>query len=254
MTLASPNYLKSHQSLFSVPKKIPIDKTACAQVGHPSVTAAGNLGVRAERTRRAILQAAEPLFAERGFASTRLEDVAERVGIRRASLVYYFKNKSELYREVLNGVFTELLHRHERALGNPGSLAERVERSVNVWVDYVVERPSVMRLMLREVADGKRSSVPEALATHMAPVFAELIKTIQQGQSDGEMRAIDPMHFLMTTAGATIFVLLGTVHFAPEAPPAIPHQVELHRRELQRLTRSMLGIQGPRLVRKRHNQ
>jgi TetR/AcrR family transcriptional regulator len=251
MALASPNYLKSHQSLFSDPKKILIDKTACAQVGHLSVTAAGNLGVRAERTLRAVLQAAEQLFAERGFASTRLEDVAKHVGIRRASLVYYFRDKSELYRAVLSGVFTELLRRQERALGAPAPLAERVERSVSVWVDYVVERPSVMRLMLREVADGRRSAVSESLITHMGPVFAELIKTIEQGQRDGEMRTIDPMHFLMTVAGATIFVLLGTEHFAPEAPPAIPHQVELHRRELQRLTRSMLGIRGPRLVRKR---
>jgi TetR/AcrR family transcriptional regulator len=254
MTLASPNYLKSQRSLFSDRKKTLIDKTACAQVGHPSVTAAGNLGVRAERTRRAILQAAERLFAERGFASTRLEDVAERVGIKRASLVYYFRNKSELYQQVLTDVFAELLRRHEQVLGAPGPLAERVERSVSVWVDYVVERPAVMALMLREVADGKRSSAPMAIGKHMAPVFAELIRTIEQGKRDGEMRAVDPMHFLMSVAGATIFVFLGTAHFAPEAPPAIPHQVELHRRELQRLTRTMLGIQGPRLVRKRQNQ
>jgi hypothetical protein len=92
-----------------------------------------------------------------------------------------------------------------------------------------------------------------ALVQHMGPVFAELIKTIEQAQRDGEMRAVDPMHFLLSVAGATTFVLLGTAHFAPDAPPAIPHQVELHRRELQRLTRSMLGIRGPRLVRKRQN-
>jgi hypothetical protein len=77
-------------------------------------------------------------------------------------------------------------------------------------------------------AERTRRAILQAAET----LFAELIKTIEQGQSDGEMRAIDPMHFLMTTAGATIFVFLGTVHFAPDAPPAIPHQVELHRREL----------------------
>jgi TetR/AcrR family transcriptional regulator len=52
-----------------------------------------NLGARAIRTRAAILDAAEALFSERGFDATRLEDVAERVGIRRASIVYYFKDK-----------------------------------------------------------------------------------------------------------------------------------------------------------------
>jgi TetR/AcrR family transcriptional regulator len=51
---------------------------------------------RAERTRRAILAAAEEHFAARGLAGTRLEDIAETVGIRRASIVYYFRDKHEL--------------------------------------------------------------------------------------------------------------------------------------------------------------
>ena len=58
-------------------------------------------GTRAERTRRAVLDAGEELFAERGFEATRLEDIAVRVGIRRASLVYYFPDKRRLYDAVL---------------------------------------------------------------------------------------------------------------------------------------------------------
>jgi TetR/AcrR family transcriptional regulator len=216
------------------------------------VTAAGYARTKSERTRRAILQAAEPLFAERGFASTRLVDVAERVGIRRASLVYYFRDKAELYREVLSEVFGELLKRHERLRDMPGPLALRVERSVSVWVDYVAERPSVMGLMLREAADGKRSTAPLALANYMKPVFDELIVIIEEGQRTGEIRNVDPMQFLLTVAGATVFVFVGATYLAPGALPPMPQQVESHRRELQLLTRSLLGIQGPRLVRKRH--
>ncbi len=59
---------------------------------------------RAEKTREAILSAAENLFAEKGFAATRLEDVAEVVGIRRASIVYYFRDKHELYGAVLDSL------------------------------------------------------------------------------------------------------------------------------------------------------
>ena len=71
--------------------------------------APARLTSRAERTRATILETAEALFAERGFEATRLEDVAERVGIRRASIVYYFRDKRELYEAVLQDVFEELL-------------------------------------------------------------------------------------------------------------------------------------------------
>ena len=64
---------------------------------------------KSARTRRAILEAAESCFAAQGFEATRLEDVAAEVGIRRASIVYYFRDKSELYEAVLDELFGELV-------------------------------------------------------------------------------------------------------------------------------------------------
>ena len=48
---------------------------------------------KAQRTRAAILAAAERLFARRGYAATRLEDVAEAVGLKRAALFYHFRDR-----------------------------------------------------------------------------------------------------------------------------------------------------------------
>ena len=52
---------------------------------------------KADRTRAAVLDAAERLFARRGYAATRLEDVAEAVGVKRAALFYHFRDKQALY-------------------------------------------------------------------------------------------------------------------------------------------------------------
>ena len=108
-------------------------------------------GPRAERTRAAILEAAEDLFAERGFDATRLEDIAERVGIRRASIVYHFRDKRELYDAVLTDVFGGLYQLLSEVLGGPEPLPERIEAGVSAWVDYVGGRPTIARFILREV-------------------------------------------------------------------------------------------------------
>src|SRR5262249_17953307 len=60
---------------------------------------------RGEDTRRAVLRAAEQVFARLGYAGARMEDVAERVGIRRASLVYYYRDKDALYQALLDDLF-----------------------------------------------------------------------------------------------------------------------------------------------------
>ncbi|MBW2447487.1 MAG: helix-turn-helix transcriptional regulator, partial [Deltaproteobacteria bacterium] len=95
---------------------------------------------KAERTRASILEAAELLFAEKGFAATRLEDVAERVGIRRASIVYYFKDKPALYDAVLGNVLAGLFEGIQPALTARAPLVERIDLAVSAWIDYVGNR------------------------------------------------------------------------------------------------------------------
>ena len=113
------------------------------------VQAAGH-GARAEKTRTAVLEAGETLFAQRGFDATRLEDIADRVGIRRASIVYYFRDKRELYDAVLGNVFGDLHGALAEALSRDLPLRERIDAGVSAWVDFVCRRPTVARIILRE--------------------------------------------------------------------------------------------------------
>ena len=70
--------------------------TALARLGPPSATRR-----KGERTAERILDAAEILFSERGFAGTTLRDVALRVGLRIPSLYNHFASKESLYSAVL---------------------------------------------------------------------------------------------------------------------------------------------------------
>ncbi len=207
---------------------------------------------RAKRTRAAILEAAELLFAERGFEATRLEDVAEAVGIRRASIVYYFRDKRELYDAVLAGVFGDFSKRAERAMLGPGSLAQRIEAAVTAWVQYVGERPALVRLLLREVADASPQR-RSALLPHLRPFF-ELAERVQRAlrASDLDVSApVDPVHFASAIAGTTVFFVAAMPALVPDLnfDPLSPRQLERHRQDLLRIARRLLGTPGPRLAR-----
>ena len=71
-----------------------------------SVTDDRQPGWRAERTRRAILAAAEQLFLERGYGGTRINDITEACGVSRASFYTYFRDK----RDVFNGLGRDTYH------------------------------------------------------------------------------------------------------------------------------------------------
>jgi AcrR family transcriptional regulator len=63
-----------------------------------------------------LLAAALDLFVERGFASTRLEDVAKRAGVSKGTLYLYFENKDELFKAVVRNTIVPVIG----VVGAPG--------------------------------------------------------------------------------------------------------------------------------------
>lgn len=193
---------------------------------------------RGEATRRAVLRAAEAVFSERGYAGARMDDVAERVGIRRASMVYYFRDKRSLYLALLDDLFGDLQRRYEAALAGSGSVGDRFLRCVDVWVKQVTERPAFIRLTLWELARSRATSAAP-YAERLQPVLAALAAAVTEGHRSGEFRHIEPLRLLMTVAGATTFLTLGMLTLAPEG--ALPTEDAL-REELCQLVQRLLFV------------
>jgi TetR/AcrR family transcriptional regulator len=187
------------------------------------------------------MKAAEEIFAEKGFAPTRLEDIAERVGIRRASLVHYYKTKGALYGAVLDGLLGGLLERYERV--REGDLRPRLRQIVEEWAAYVEERPALLRIMLREMADG---FTPHArpFAHRAAPLIDAIGSTVNEAHAWNTAQPINPLHFMMTIAGATTFHLLGAPLASANVHSHLGDQDSQHRQFLRSLANVLLGSDG----------
>jgi TetR/AcrR family transcriptional regulator len=200
-------------------------------------------GTRAERTRAAVLEAAEALFSERGFDATRLEDIAERVGIRRASIVYYFKDKRELYDAVLASVFGDLHAALAESLRRDQPLVQRIEAAVSSWVDFVGQRPTVARILLREVADAT-SERRSALLSHTQPFIDLIRKEIfeRPGFHEAPLAEVDPVHVASTVAGATVFLVAAMPILLPDLSldPTSQEHLSAHKREMVGIVRRLL--------------
>ena len=117
---------------------------------------------RGAKTAERILDAAEDLFAERGYDATTLRDVAAAVGVRNPSLYNHFSSKEALYSAVLERgirpVFEALTRWVEGAdAADQGALALEMTR-------LLAERPALARLIQHEVLRG---------AEHMTPMLRE---------------------------------------------------------------------------------
>lgn len=203
-------------------------------------------GAKAARTRAAVLRAATRVFAEKGYAGARLEDIASEVGIRRASLLYYVRDKRELYDAVLADAYADLAARYRTVLAAPATAGERIEAVVTAWVAFIAERPPVARLLLWEAADGSHERTALA-AEQGGAIVAALVDVIADGQRQGAFQPIDPLHFVITLMGATVFFVTTTPRLDPTwtFDPLSPEQLAAHRRQLLDIARRLLGRASP---------
>jgi len=119
----------------------------------------------AERTRRAILDTAETLFARRGFAETSLQQIGETAGFARSTPGYFFRSKQALYDDVLLRALErarEAMRPAFDAAAKAASRTEALDAIVGGLLEFLAADPNYVRLVQRE-ALADRPSLPTLL-------------------------------------------------------------------------------------------
>lgn len=147
---------------------------------------------RRELVENEIYEHATRLFAERGFAGTSLQDVADALGITRPALYYYVKSKDELLAklvaEVTDGPLQELTALLERPGLDP---VQKLRGTVEVIVARQLRQPERFRLLIRSEAELS----PELTAAYDASrraVLKAVAAVVEEGVRAGRFRPVDP--------------------------------------------------------------
>jgi TetR/AcrR family transcriptional regulator len=175
----------------------------------------------AARSRQAILDAAEGLFAEQGYGATTMADVAAGAGLSRGAPAYFFNSKDELYRAVLGRAFDESLKLIASFPLGEGDLQGTLEAGIGAYLDFLAVRPNFVRLVVRECLEGGRflSGLPE----HVAAITAAIGAFVGESKRGGLRGAIDPAHLVLSAISLCWFPLIAVplvedLGFAPGTP------------------------------------
>jgi AcrR family transcriptional regulator len=177
---------KQPQRSLSIARRRRALRVAAAAGRQPAKRAA-----RAERStarREAILAAALDEFSARGFAATRLDDVARRAGVAKGTIYLYFRDKESLFQELIRTMLTPLVGTIE-AMGKADlPISALAEHFTDLFVREVYEtrRKDVIRLMIAE--GGRFPNLAEfyyreVLSRIIAAVRALLARAAARGEA-----------------------------------------------------------------------
>lgn len=169
-----------------------------------SVPATRSSSGRGDETRAALLAAGRKVFARRGFDGASVRDITREAGANLGAVTYHFGSKRGLYTAVLIHGLTPMVERVGRAASDAGSPLERLTRVVEVFFEHLATNPDLPRLMLQEVAAGKKP--PPELVALVQRNLAHVTGIIAAGWKDGSIREGYPVLTALSVVSQPIYM------------------------------------------------
>lgn len=160
--------------------------------------------------RRLILRAAIRVFAEKGYHTCRVQDIAAEAGVAYGLVYHYFSSKEELLETIFRRTWSNMLDAVQEVERSPASTREQLEQVAHIVLSAWQADPDLVRVLVREVA---RSPHLQNEVDEIANAFAALERIVVQGQTTGELREdVDPRLSAWILYGALEEILTGWVY------------------------------------------
>jgi TetR/AcrR family transcriptional regulator len=169
-----------------------------------------------------LLEAALALFVEKGFAATRVEEVAARAGVSKGTLFLYFPSKEDLFkavvRETISGRFSEWNQELDAFKGDSAELLRYCMRS---WWERIgmTTASGITKLVVSE-----SGTFPEIATFYqqevIGPAHDLLKRVLQRGVDRGEFRPMELEYAVYSLLAPMIFLLMWKHSMAPCCPPS----------------------------------
>lgn len=202
-------------------------------------------GAPRQSTKDRILQAAQEVFAERGFDGASTREIAARAEVNISSLHYHWDSKETLYRGIFAHIHHQLVALVQDQITRPESLEEAralIDRTMGVIFDAFADDPTIPTLLLRRLIEAPDRDDAEVLAA-LGPswkVFQEWAREF----SGNEISAQDISFLLLSVQSTLLVSMLDTPHVSMMlgGPLREPKRRARLRKQTIALVEKLMGV------------
>ncbi|WGR74165.1 MULTISPECIES: TetR/AcrR family transcriptional regulator [unclassified Bradyrhizobium] len=206
-----------------------IAKGGASKAGGDAVAGASNRAARAAERRAAIVEAALEEFIARGFAATRLDDIAKRAGVAKGTIYLHFKDKESMFEELVRIVIVPVVEKLTTLPPPTGSVRDLVESFASNFLKEVANtrRGDLVRLI---VAEGPR--FPAVADFYYREVvsrgIAGMRALIELGIARGEIQQKNLARFPQILVAPAMIAVIWQSLFARHAPLDAQEMLRVH--------------------------
>ena len=144
--------------------------------------------------RRIIIDAALEVFSTYGFRGSTIDQIAEKAGMSKPNLLYYFPTKQDIYTVVLENTVQEWLKPFSE-IDPEGDPVEELSKYISQKLDMSARSPEASRLFANEILHGA-PAIGEFLRTRLKQLVDEKAAVIRRWSDEGKLAPVDPHHLV----------------------------------------------------------
>ncbi len=155
-----------------------------------------------------ILEAAMDIFVEKGWSGARMQEIADRAGINKALLHYYFRSKENIYDKIIESVLSRFFSEMNQELQTDQSFEQVIRQFIYGVVAAINANPRIPMFIISELSRGGKN-VQGILASMVDQYGVSLpqrmFALIRRESESGSIRPIDPPQLMITLLGSCLF-------------------------------------------------
>lgn len=169
----------------------------------------------AEDKEQLILEVARKQFVQKGYAATKMQDIAEEAQVNKALLHYYYRSKEKLYHEIIVRTLDKMIPRFAAAMEKEGDFWERLDNLVSSYLELLQAEPDLPIFVMSELSQEQERFISELRKrAHYFPAAHGFVMSMQEEMASGRIRSIPPLHLLLNIMSMTIFPFIAKPIFS----------------------------------------
>lgn len=153
-----------------------------------------------------IIEVAKSLFMKKGYSDTSMSEIAEKVGINRPGLHYYFRTKDKMFNAVFGMIVMSVAPKFQNIiLQKDLPIATRVEKVIDVYYQMLQKNPYLPLFILREMNRDINFLFNAFRSLDVANFFEGLKTSLQEEMANGKLKQVPLRIVFFTFYSALIF-------------------------------------------------
>ncbi len=140
-----------------------------------------------------------------------MQEIADKAGINKALLHYYYRSKEKLYEQVFEEVFVNTFGELHRVFKDEVSFIKALKTFINEYIDLLKKNPHIPVFIMQELNEGAETAIKvlqKSVSDDKFKLPKAFLKSINKAIENNEIRRVNPFQFMLTMIGSCVYYFI----------------------------------------------